>query len=136
MTKKDARVQILSSKKEVSAAGVSLCGENDMKQQKIISAAAVLNTLADIPTPGPDAQRITALVRWRGRVTGYQLADGQILTKDEGVSLARRCGILGVGVGVRKGEEYLKALPDGSEGNNLSCLPSIPPSGGAFRVTP
>ena len=98
-----------------------------MKQQKIIAATAVLNTLHEIPTPGPDAVRITALIRHRGRVTGYQLADGRLLDKPAAVSLARRGGILGVGVGIRKGEPYLKALPDGSEGNNLSCLPSLPP---------
>ena len=39
--------------------------------------------------------------------------------------LAKNGGIRGVGVGIRKGTEYLKALPDGSEGNNLGNLPSI-----------
>ncbi|MDO4572083.1 MAG: DUF3892 domain-containing protein [Clostridia bacterium] len=100
-----------------------------MKQQKIIATAAILNTLSDIPTPRPDARRITALVKHRGRVVGYRLSDGRVLSKAEGVLAAKRGDILGVGIGVRRGEEYLKALPDGSEGNNLSSLPSIPPGG-------
>ncbi len=98
-----------------------------MKQQKIISATAILNTFADLPTPAPDARQITALVRHRGRIVGYRLSDGSTLNKAAGVALAKRGGIRGVGVGVRGGEEYLKALPDGSELNNLGSLPSVAP---------
>lgn len=98
-----------------------------MKQQKIIATAAILNTFADLPTPAPDARRITALVKRRGRIVGYQLSDGSTLDKAAGVALARRGGIQGVGIAVRRGEEYLRALPDGSEGNNLGSLPSVPP---------
>ena len=96
-----------------------------MKEQKIIATTAILNTLSDIPTPGPNAQRITALIKQRGWVVGYQLSDGQTLSKEEGVALAKRGGIAGVGIGTRKGMEYLKALPDGTERNNLSSLPSV-----------
>lgn len=96
-----------------------------MKEQKIIATTAILNTFSDIPTPGPNAQRITALIKHRGRIVGYQLSNGQEISKEEGVSLAKRGGIMGVGIGTRKGMEYLKALPDGTERNNLSSLPSV-----------
>ena len=84
-------------------------------------------TLKDIPEPKADAQQITALVKEGGRITGYQLSDGRVLDKEEGVQLARQGGIRGVGIATRNGTEYLKSLPDGSEANNLSNLPSITP---------
>ena len=84
-----------------------------------------MNTLSDIPTPNADAQRITALKKESGRVTGYQLADGRILEKDEAVALARQGGIAGVGVSHRNGSEYLKSLPDDTESNNLDSLPTV-----------
>jgi hypothetical protein len=81
--------------------------------------------LADIPTPSADARQITALVKQGGRVTGYQLSDGRVVGKEEGVALARQGGIAGVGIAVRNGSEYLKSLPDDSENNNLGNLPSV-----------
>ena len=84
-----------------------------------------MNTLSDIPTPHSDAQRITALKKDNGRVTGYQLSDGRILDKDEAVTLAKQGGIAGVGIAHRNGSEYLKSIPDGTENNNLSSLPSV-----------
>ncbi len=39
--------------------------------------------------------------------------------------LARQGEIKGVGVASRNGNEYLKSLPDGTENNNLSNLPSV-----------
>lgn len=84
-----------------------------------------MNALNEIPTPNANAQRITALKKESGRVTGYQLADGHILEKAEAVMLAKQGGISGVGIANRKGNEYLKSLPDGVEKNNLSSLPSV-----------
>ena len=84
-----------------------------------------LMAMKEIPTPSADAQEIVALVKDSGRVTGYQLADGRILNKEEGVALAKQGGIKGVGVAEKQGTEYLKSLPDDSEGNNLGNLPSI-----------
>lgn len=81
--------------------------------------------LDDIPKPNADAKQIVALVKEGGRITGYQLADGRVLGKDEGIQLAKQGGIQGVGIAIRKGNEYLKSLPDGSEDNNLSHLPSV-----------
>ena len=82
------------------------------------------------PVPKPDAQRITRLVKNSGRVEGYQLANGEILTKSQGVALAKTGGIRGVAVAVRNGSEYLRSLPDGSESDNLSNLPAIPRGSG------
>ena len=48
-----------------------------------------------------------------------------MLSKEEGVQLAREGGIQDVGIATRNGKEYLKALPDGTEGNNLGQLPSV-----------
>ena len=64
------------------------------------------------PTPKPDAKSITALVKDGGKVVGYQLDNGETLSKDEGVAR-------------RKDSEYLRSLPDGTDGNNLSHLPSV-----------
>lgn len=81
--------------------------------------------MKDIPEPKEDAKQITALVKEGGRITGYQLSDGKLLGKEEAVQLARQGGIRGVGVSSRKGSEYLKSLPDGSDDNNLGNLPSV-----------
>ncbi|MDF2567891.1 MAG: hypothetical protein K0R90_1347 [Oscillospiraceae bacterium] len=89
--------------------------------------------LQDIPTPNPDAKQIVALVKERGRVTGYQLSDGQVLDKPQGVQLAKQGGIRGVGIAVRNGNEYLKSLPDGAENNNLSSLPSVTQANGNIQ---
>jgi hypothetical protein len=84
-----------------------------------------LNALNEIPTPRDDAKDIVALVKRSGKVTGYKLSDGSMLDKNAAISLARQGGINGVGIANRKGNEYLKSLPDGAEENNLSNLPSI-----------
>ena len=84
-----------------------------------------LRTIKEIPQPRPDAQKIVALAKEGGRITGYQLSDGRILSKEDGVREARSGGIIGVGVSERKGNEYLKSLPDNSDANNLSSLPTV-----------
>lgn len=84
-----------------------------------------MNTFKEIPEPNDDAKQIVALTKQRGRVSGYKLSDGTIVSKEEAVSLARSGGISGVGISTRKGNEYLKSLPDGSESNNLGSLPTV-----------
>ena len=76
------------------------------------------------PVPNADAKSITRLVKQKGKVSGYELSDGKILSKHDGVTLAKQGGIRGVAVATRNGSEYLRSLPDGSESNNLSDLPS------------
>jgi len=99
--------------------------EKDMDEKDIDLSKLPMMALEDIPKPNAEAKQITALVKEGGRVTGYQLSDGRLVSKDEGVQLARQGGIAGVGIATRNGNEYLKSLPDDSEGNNLSNLPSI-----------
>jgi len=77
------------------------------------------------PVAKKDAARIVALVREDGRVTGYKLSSGQIVSKEQGISMAKAGDIAGVAVAERKSSEYLRTLPDGQEGNNLLNLPSI-----------
>lgn len=84
-----------------------------------------MQTLKDVPQPNADAKQITALVKENGRITGYQLSDGRVLSKKEGVQLAKQGHISGVGVATRNGNEYLKSLPDDKEDNNLGNLPSV-----------
>ncbi|MBW7572074.1 DUF3892 domain-containing protein [Caproiciproducens faecalis] len=84
-----------------------------------------LNTLDNIPSPAPNARKITGLVKESGRITGYQLSDSTVLDKAQAVELARKGEITGVGIAHRGDTEYLKSIPDGSDSNNLSNLPSI-----------
>jgi hypothetical protein len=85
----------------------------------------VLNTLDEIPKPRPDAKEIVGLVKSKGVISGYKLSDGRIVSKQEGVNLSNQGEIKGVGIAHRKGVEYLKSIPDGTEINNLSNLPTV-----------
>lgn len=85
----------------------------------------VLNTLDSIPYPSSDAKSIVGLVKTSGKVTGYQLSDNSIVQKSEAVNMAKSGQIRGVGIAHRGNTEYLKAIPDGSENNNLGNLPSV-----------
>ena len=89
----------------------------------------VQQTLDQIPQPGPNAKRIVGLVKSGGRVTGYQLSDSSIVEKQQAVNMAKQGQIAGVGIAHRGDTEYLKSIPDGSENNNLSSLPSVSTKG-------
>ncbi|MFQ9510227.1 MAG: DUF3892 domain-containing protein [Lachnospiraceae bacterium] len=96
-----------------------------MEKNKIDGSQLAMAALDDIPTPNADAKQITGLVKESGAITGYQLSDGSIVSKQEGVELAKAGEISGVGVAHRNDTEYLKSLPDGTENNNLSSLPTV-----------
>lgn len=96
-----------------------------MENQQNFSGYLPLNINSVTPTPNPDAQSVVQLVKRGGRIEGYQLSNGQIISKQQGVELAKSGGIRGVAVAVRNGSEYLRSLPDGQENNNLGNLPSI-----------
>ena len=83
------------------------------------------NINKEVPTPNADAVRISKLVKHSGDVVGYELSNGQRISKDEGIQMAKNGEIAGVAVATRKGNEYLRSLPDESENNNLGNLPSI-----------
>lgn len=78
------------------------------------------------PVPDDNALSITGLIKHSGKISGYQLSDGQQVSKEQGVQMAKDNHIRGVGVAVNQGTEYLRTLPDGNEDNNLGNLPSIP----------
>ncbi len=86
--------------------------------------ALIKNTLDQIPTPAPNAKQIVGLIKQNGRVEGYRFSDGTTAAKPQAVEMAKRGEIKGVGIAHRKGNEYLKSIPNSSESDNLSLLPS------------
>lgn len=93
--------------------------------KKELGAELAYAALDEVPTPKADAKEIVGLVKSGGRITGYQLSNGTTVSREEGVAMAKAGEIQGVGVSHRKDTEYLKSLPDGTEDNNLSNLPSV-----------
>lgn len=93
------------------------------------SSDIVKNTLDQIPTPKQNAQKIIALVKQSGRITGYQLSNQSIVSKEQAVQLAKQGEISGVGIAHRGDTEYLKAIPNENENDNLSNLPTISAKG-------
>lgn len=93
--------------------------------KKEMGAKLAYAALDQVPQPKSDAKSIVGLVKSGGRISGYQLSDGSVVSKDEGVAMAKAGDIEGVAVAHRKDSEYLKSLPDDTESNNLSNLPSI-----------
>lgn len=89
--------------------------------------ALVKQTLDQIPQASPNAKRITGLVKEGGRITGYQLSDNSIVAKQQAVSMAKQGQIAGVGIAHRGDTEYLKAIPNGDENDNLGNLPAVSP---------
>lgn len=96
-----------------------------MNNDNEIGSKLAYAALDEVPTPKSNAKEIVGLVKSGGRVTGYQLSDGEKVSKEEGVAMAKSGDIQGVGVAHRKDSEYLKSLPDGTEDNNLGNLPSV-----------
>jgi len=93
--------------------------------KKDLGARLAYAALDEVPKPKADAKEIVGLVKQGGKISGYQLSDGETVSKQEGVAMAKAGEIQGVGVAHRKDTEYLKSLPDGSENNNLGNLPSV-----------
>ena len=85
----------------------------------------VRQTLDQIPQAAPDAKRIVGLVKEGGRFRGYKLSDETLVSKPEAVSMAKQGQIAGVGIAHRGDTEYLKAIPNGDENDNLGNLPSV-----------
>ncbi len=87
----------------------------------------VKNTLDQIPQAKTNAKQIVGLIKQGGRVTGYKLSDETFVEKAQAVNMAKQGQISGVAIAHRGDNEYLKAIPDGSENNNLGNLPSYSP---------
>ncbi len=97
-----------------------------MKEKNEMIGGLPRNINKEVPTPNNDAQSIRAIIKASGEIVGYELSNGKRINKEEGVQMAKDGQIAGVAVGVsRKGEEYLRSLPDENENNNLSSLPVV-----------
>ena len=94
-------------------------------EKEILSSALPKAALDDIPTPKENALSITGLVKDKGRISGYQLSDDRIVSREEGIHMAKSGMIRGVGIAHNGDTEYLKSLPDDTEDNNLSSLPTV-----------
>ncbi len=87
----------------------------------------VKQTLDQIPKANAGAKKIIGLVKEGGRITGYQLSDQSFVSKPQAVSMAKHGEIQGVGIAHRGDTEYLKAIPNDNENDNLGNLPSVSP---------
>ena len=87
----------------------------------------VKQTLDQIPHPNAGAKQIIGLVKEDGRITGYQLSDKTIVSKQDAVNMAKQGQIADVGIAHRGDTEYLKSIPNGSENDNLGNLPAVSP---------
>ena len=94
-------------------------------EKEILASALPKAALDEIPTPKENALSITGLVKEKGRIAGYQLSDDRIVSREEGVNMAKSGMIKGVGIAHNGDTEYLKSLPDDTEDNNLSSLPTV-----------
>ena len=61
--------------------------------QRIGNLPANINIMN--PVPNKDAKTIMKLIRTNGKISGYQLSDGTVLSKADGVALAKQGGIRG-----------------------------------------
>jgi hypothetical protein len=62
----------------------------------------------------------------QGEITAYELETGEIVSKEQAVLLVKQGSIGGVSVSTsKKGEEFLRSLPDQNKANNLDSLPVI-----------
>ena len=94
-----------------------------MDEIRMQNLAAGMNKIN--PQPNADALSIVAVSKRGGEITGYKLSDGRLVTKQDGIEMAKSGQIRGVGVAENRGEEYLRSLPDDMEANNLGNLPVI-----------
>lgn len=61
-----------------------------------------------------------------GEITAYEFENGDIVSKEQAVMLTKQGSISGVSVSTsKKGEEFLRSLPDSDKSNNLDSLPVI-----------
>ncbi len=63
-----------------------VCEMNQEKNGRIGKLPANINIMN--PVPNKDAKSIARLVRKNGKISGYELSDGTVLNKRDGVALA------------------------------------------------
>lgn len=73
------------------------------------------------------AHIITRVVKDNGgEITAYEFENGDIVSKEQAVMLAKQGNISGVSTSTsKKGEDFLRSLPDANKSNNLDSLPVI-----------
>ncbi len=115
--------------------------EDKSEMSSILTSAANLNSNISMPVntaqlsvedngnnasglqQSSEKSSIKAIIKHSGEITGYELSNGEKITKERGVELAKSGLISGVSVSTsRKGEEYLRSLRDDDESNNLNSL--------------
>ncbi|EKQ51012.1 MULTISPECIES: DUF3892 domain-containing protein [unclassified Clostridium] len=122
----------MEDKNNISSAGITLdfihnaaVANTDIK----LSDQSLENSNEDLTSKSQtDSEKnsIKAIIKHSGEITGYELSNGEKVTKERGVELAKEGAICGVSVSTsRKGEEYLRSRRDDDESNNLSSLPVI-----------
>ena len=60
-----------------------------MKEDRSIGPELAMSALDEIPEVKSDARDIVGLVKSSGRITGYQLSDGNTVSKEDGVAMAK-----------------------------------------------
>ena len=60
------------------------------KEEKDLGSKLAYAALDDVPTPKSDAREIVGLIKSSGRITGYQLSDGSIVSKERFPGKSRR----------------------------------------------
>lgn len=93
----------------------------------------VKNTLDQIPQANDNAKHIIGLVKEDGRITGYQLSDNTIVSKQDAVNMAKQGQIAAVGIAHRGDTEYLKSIPNSSENDNLGNLSAVSPEQSSIK---
>ena len=66
---------------------------------------------------------VETIIDSSGEIKQYVLENGTTIDKAQGVEMAKKGQIDGVIIAhSKKGEEYLRTKPDGTQGNNLSSM--------------
>jgi len=94
--------------------------EHRFMSQRIGNLPANINIMN--PVPNKDAKTIMKLIRTNGKISGYQLSDGTVLSKADGVALAQRVTVDNVkNVNIAK-KAIKKAFQNQIEGKGYSIV--------------
>ncbi len=83
-----------------------------------------LSALDKICKENNDAKCITKLIKKNGKVIGYEIGNELDVTVDEAMILAEQGKLKNIAIAHNKDTKYLKSIPDSTENNNLSNLPT------------
>ncbi len=103
----------------------SFSNYENMENVQSTGIASAMNTFDSIPNTSSNALEIVAVQKSNSQISGYQLSNGQIVSKNQALEMAKNGEIRNVGVATNQGNEYLRSLPDSTATNNLDNLPII-----------